>query len=409
MKNLIKFLGLFLIAGIAFVSCESDTGMDPLGPDVSVATTASELTPGQLFSVTVTASSGDAEMNALTILENGSQLSTDRISEISGLTTVNNPALLFDADRNSFSYNVTLQAAAEVGTYTYTFRVTDADNEIGSNEVAITVVSTPATIEYNGSMTIDEVPPSSLVSLQLDVTPGTLPLNTIAVYEDAELIMDASRLELGTNGFDVNPYTLPAELKDGFSEMLFIRVPGESGTKSYTVEIADESGVTSTLDVDVIIGTPVDMLEGVLFNAGGPQGTGGLDLDTGTSTNSDDPNSEIKDLGIDLSLPLDQNWLQRIAGINGFEARYLTPGENGLPETFSFEGVSIKEQIPSLWDNAVEFTSVDTQTGELVSRVVQVGEVFIVSDGTSYYTFIVKEVNVKTMDNSDNYVLDIKF
>ena len=39
----------------------------------------------------------------------------------------------------------------------------------------------------------------------------------------------------------------------------------------------------------------------------------------------------------------------------------------------------------------------------------EVDDVFIVSDGTKYYTFIVREVNVRTMDNLDNYVLDIKY
>jgi len=87
----------------------------------------------------------------------------------------------------------------------------------------------------------------------------------------------------------------------------------------------------------------------------------------------------------------------------------LFTGQNGLPESFTFEGISFKEEVTSLWDNSTPFTSEDVNTGEKVSFLMEVDDVFIVSDGTKYYTFIVREVNVRTMDNLDNYVLDIKY
>ena len=413
MKNLLKLLGMVIIAAIVMVSCESDPGTgggDPImPPNISATSSATILTPAETFTVSVNATAGDAEMNTFTVLENGVQLDPSRITEIVGLSAVNNPALLFEGDRASFTYDVSIIATTQVGDHTYSFTVDDENNRSASADIFITVEASPATINYDGSMSITDVLPGNLVSLNLDVSQGTFPMSSIAVYEDGVLIDDASRLELAGVAFDANPNLLTEDQKAGFSEMLLIRVHETAGTKSYTVEIADDGGQLSTLSLDITAGTSLTELQGVLFNAGGGQGTGGLDLDEGISTNSDDASAEIKDLGIDTDLPLDQNWIQRITAINGFEARYLFAGQSGLPETFTFDGISFKEQIPSLWENSTPFTSEDVNTGEKVSFIMEVDDVFIVSDGVKYYTFIVREVNLREMDNSDNYVLDIKY
>jgi len=402
-----------MIAGMVLVSCESDTGtggVDPvIGPDVTASSSATILIPGESFTVSVNANAGDGEMNTFTVLENGVQLDPSRITEILGLSAINNPTLLFDSDRASFTYDVTIMAATEVGDYTYSFKVDDDNNKSASADIFVSVNATPANITYIGDMTFMGVAPGSLVSLQLDVTQGTFPMSTIGVYEDGVLIADATRLELGSNDFDVNPYALSEDQKAAFSEMLFIRVHDTGGAKVYRIEITDEAGETATLDINIVAGAPLTELQGVLFNAGGDDGTGGLDLDEGISTDSDDAIAEIKDLGIDTDLTADINWIQRITGVNGFEARYLFGGQNGLPESFTFEGISFKEEVTSLWDNSTPFTSEDVNTGEKVSFLMEVDDVFIVSDGTKYYTFIVREVNVRTMDNLDNYVLDIKY
>ena len=180
-------------------------------------------------------------------------------------------------------------------------------------------------------------------------------MNTIAVYEDGELISDPSRMELLGNVFDANPYTLTGDLKVAIDGILLLRVHSEAAAKTYRIKITDESGESSSVDIDILAGTILTELQGVLFNVGGGQGTGGLDLDEGNSTNSDDSTAEIRDLGIDIDLPADQNWLQRIAGVNGFTIKYLFPGMNGLPEGFTFEGISFQEQIPSLWDLGTNF------------------------------------------------------
>jgi hypothetical protein len=348
-------------------------------------------------------------MNSFVVIEDGVQLAPSRITEIVGLAAVNNPALLFDGDRASFTFDVTLTASSIPGDHTYSFRVVDANNQSATEDLFVSVSATPATISYAGDMIFSGVDPGALVSLQLDVDKGTFPMSTIGVFEDGELIADVNRLELGSNTFDTNPYALAEDQKDEFSEMLFIRVHETGGAKTYSIVITDESGETATLDINIVTGTPLTELQGVLLNAGGDDGTGGLDLDDGISTSSSDPIAEIKDLGIDTDLAADINWIQRITAINGFEARYLFGGQNGLPETFTFEGISFKEQLPDLWENSTPFTSEDVNTGEKVSFLMEVDDVFIVSDGVKFYTLIVREVNVRTMDNLDNYVFDIKY
>jgi len=73
------------------------------------------------------------------------------------------------------------------------------------------------------------------------------------------------------------------------------------GSYVYTITVTDEFGLESNVEftVNVVAATPLEVLNGVLFNAGGPAGTGGLDMDNGMSTGSTDEAAEIKDQGID--------------------------------------------------------------------------------------------------------------
>lgn len=98
--------------------------------------------------------------------------------------------MLFDGDRASFSYDVTMTASTQVGDQTISFKVDDDNNRSASADVFIAVNADPASITYNGNTKISGITPGSLVSLDLDVTKGTFPMNTIAVYEDGELISD---------------------------------------------------------------------------------------------------------------------------------------------------------------------------------------------------------------------------
>jgi len=415
MKNLIRIFSLLLVTGLFFTACEEDPGgggTTDLPPTISVSTTASDVGPGELFTVTVTATAGDADMNDLSIFEEGLLLDGNRVVEISGVTTPNNPNLLFGTDRSGFVFDVTLRAHTDADSRLYSFEVTDDNNNTSTESVFIGVVveMNPPVFTYNGSPTITDIDPGTLLSIPIDVVAGSVPLASISVLEDGVLIGDVTRLTLGANNFDANPYILEGTFKDSIMDMLFLRAHMDSGLKTYTIVITDENGETSQINLDITTQdplTPVTELVGVLFNAAGPDGTGGLDLDEGFSTNSDSGLAEIKDFGSDFSEPTELNWLQRIGGVNGYELKYIYTGLPGVPEGFTFGGVVGKEEIVSLWSIGEAFTSM--VDNELASFPVEVNDVFVISNGTNYYLARVSQVNVSSDDNGDNYRFDIKF
>ena len=390
MKNLLRIFSLLFVTGFLFTACEEEPGgggTTDLGPTISIETIASTVGPGDTFVVTVTGSAGDAEMNDLTILEEGINLDVDRVVEITGVSVPNNPNLLFGTDRTGFVYDITLRAHADAGSRLYTFEVTDDNNNSSMESVFIEVVveMNPPVFTYTGSTTFSDIDPGALLSIPIDVVAGSTQLASISVLEDGVLV-DPSRVELGTMDFDANPYILEGALKDSIMDNLFLNVHMDEGTKTYRIIITDDNGETSQINLDITTVdplTPVTTLMGVLFNAAGPAGTGGLDLDEGVGTGSTSSLAEIKDFGIDPNEPGSVNWIQRITGINGNEMRYVYNGLAGVPEGFTFGGVVGKEEILALWDVSEAFTS--TVGGESASFPVEVGDIFVVSNGANYY------------------------
>jgi len=201
--------------------------------------------------------------------------------------------------------------------------------------------------------------------------------------------------------FDANPYAIPVADQQGFSmRKIYIRTPNAGGTFTYDVKINAADGESATSSVDITTGTALTMnLQGVLLNSAGPVGTGGLDLDNGNGTGSNDPNAEIRDLGIDVNQP-GSDWIKKIAGVNNYEVRLVTPGENGVPETFSFESTTFKEAIVGAYD-----------ASPVNEWITEVGDIYVVSNGIMYYLLKTVEVNETEAvgDNTDNYVFDVKF
>ncbi len=404
----------FLFAGTALflTSCEPEPAGPSvvLLPDAGFVSADSEVGANEVFSVRVSADQGDSEMNSFQVTADGAVLDRSNYT-INGVEPASNTILLFDAERVGFTYDIAITAQAD-GTVVYGFEVTDVDGNRGSDAVAITVgtgtgggdPNEPPTISVGGNDEVD-LEANSLYSITVSATPaGEARLAFIAVYQDGNLI-DASRCELGAYPFTENEFALPEEYQAGIdNEMLLIRVH-DSGTSVYRVEIIDEYGNFNSFEKTVTTGptgTPVDVITGALLNAAGPTGTGGLDLSTGEGTGSMDAAADIRDLGIDNG-PVETNWLQQIAGVNGATVRYLRPGENNLAEGFTFAGVDSKETVEAIFDNGVDLTGG-------VSDAVQIGDMFTVRTGVGEsFALLVTNVVVTAADNSDQYEFDIKF
>ncbi len=414
MKKLHLLAVLFAASAIFFTSCDPE----PLGPDVVLisdagfVSTDASLGAGEPFSVRVSAGQGNAELNLFTVKADGVNLGLTEFL-VDGVSPGGNPAILFDAERLSFSKDVTLSAQSEDGAVLYSFEVTDADGNVSSADITITVggetgggtdPNEPPTFEATGSSNVD-VEGGTLYSTTISAFPaGDAKLAQIAVYQDGTLI-DASRCSLGSTDFDANEFNLPEAYQDGIdSEMLFIRVH-DSGSALYRIEIIDEWGNFNSIEKTLnagSAGTPVDLLTGVLLNAAGPAGTGGLDLNTGVGTGSADASADIKDEGIDGG-PIDTNWKQQISGTNGSTVKYLVAGQNGLAEGFTFGGVDSKETVTAIFDNGVDFSGG-------VSNEVVVGDMFSVRNSAGEtFALLVTAVSTTTDNNSDSYTFDIKF
>ena len=132
----------------------------------------------------------------------------------------------------------------------------------------------------------------------------------------------------------------------------------------------------------------------VVNNADGPD-EGGLDLDNGVSVPRDSDMAELRDRGIDINLPLADNWIQRLEPRNGAELR--------LPDTTGdllvYANVDSREAIVAEFDRGTSVTE---------SEKLESGDLLLVKSGDDYYLVEVGTVNVTASDNTDFYELNIK-
>ena len=259
-------------------------------------------------------------------------------------------------------------------------------------------VSTSATLEAGATFDVK-------VSAAADESP----LNVFRVYEDGSLI-DASRILIEGVPAAANPVLLFDTEKNTITWEVTITAHDDASLRVYEFEVTAENdkSASESVDITTTLGTAVTTLTGVLLNQGGPAGTGGLDLDDGIGTGSSDPLAEIKDEGIDIGLPDASNWRQQLSGANGSTIKKLTPGENGLSESFTFADVSYKEDIAEMFtNNGVDFTQINSDS-ELISDVVAEGNLFVVENGSNYYMLSVVTITNTTDDNNDSYTFDIK-
>lgn len=416
-----------MVLGLIFTSCEEDpfTGggggifdnppSAGLLADPGFVTGSATVTPGEVFMIRYSAVAGDAAMESVVITENGSNVDFSRIS-INGSPANSNPILLFDTQTSSFTWDIAIEAQS-AGSSTYSIIVTDQSGETQTTNIDIlldsdvTVVAPTLNATTSGMLMVE---PNSLISIPIAAQPGSSPLAFVAVSEqrasDTEdnLIEDLSRLSYGGSQFSSNPQPLSDSEKEGLENTVQIRVGSESAT--YFIFILDENNEFgfSTVEVSVgALGTPVDILEGVLWNSAGPAGFGGLDLDEGIGTGSTDPMAEIRDAGANFDLAADINWLQQIGGTQGSILREVIAGQNGVSENYDFDNVTTKEELVGLYDGGIPLSMMDANQNP-ISRPVAVGFTFAVENSGRYYLIKIKEINIAPSDNSDNYVIDIK-
>ncbi len=260
-----------------------------------------------------------------------------------------------------------------------------------------------------------EVAPSAPFVVKLRTTPGSNQIKAISVLEEG-VKLPTARFTVKENGQALttqNPLLVLGTSKGGSVYEITVTAHTGESTKRYTFEVTDDNNLTDQVSVDIT--TKVIELTGkLLLNQAGPEGQGGLDLDTGNSVEGEDPTvasykeAEINDEGINTDLALDKNWRQRISAVEDNKASIRYPG-SGLPENFDYAGVTTYEQAKAAYDSGKAFTAPDPRGGsEKVSDVVKVGDVFLVKRESNYYVLKVTKINVTAADNKDSYEFSIK-
>jgi len=409
------FIFSLACVGLFLTSCEDDLGGGTGGggtanaPFVSLVDGLDVLSfdavvaPGETFRVRLDATSNASELNSVEILRNGFGLTRDEFdNENIEDNDEQNPQRLFGTDRDGFTWTFSTDAPEAEGVYEYSFDVIDADMEVSTASITITV-ELPLVVD-NPSVTVATnpviiAPANSLVSVNVTGVKGTLDLASITVLENNEIV-DESRLDYNTVDFASNPLPLFSPDTEGFTSNVTIRTT--SGTNTYIIRVADTADNVAEFTFDIeeeMNTTPLEdeFLQVLVSNASGPD-LGGLDLSAGAAVSSSNMMANIRDLGIDLGLPNATNWLQQIEPVNG--ARLSVVNLTNLPENFSYTSVSSKEEIEAAFNTGAEVT---------ISPALQVGDLLTAAVDGTFYLMQLDDVVVTTNDNQDRYEFSIKF
>ncbi len=388
---------LVILAAFFFTACELDPD---LTDDATVSfveeagfVSADAIIDGTSdFQVRLSATQGTNEMNILTLLRDGTELDPSEFS-IAGITVSNNPQLLTDGDRASFTFDITITPHVS-GTATYDFVVTsDIDGGTAISTLDITVEDEDPTLTINGPNNSSLENPG-FVSINLVGTPGSSPLVSISVLQDGALITELDRLACNdlSTPFTANPNLLDAADIDGFDKMFFIQSTGVIGTQNYTIVITDEASNEASVDYVIELeelATPLtNQFQGVLlYNNAGPE-FGAIDLDSGTSVSSGDASADIVDLGFNGG----SDWAKSISPAGSTDLRSITNGA-------TFDSVTSRELLIEAFDAGTSLA----QTGELT-----VGISYTARINEDYYILTVVDIVETSGDNLDFYRFDIK-
>ncbi|MEM9990523.1 MAG: hypothetical protein AAF738_02100 [Bacteroidota bacterium] len=316
--------------------------------------------------------------------------------------------------------NIILNSTTFLLAFAFLFTACEEDPIIGDNDTDEKPITSLVTAEgFISSYEIIEI--GTPLPVRLEYTAGTDDLQSLTILEDGEII-DASRLTIEGVETANNPQIITNK-RSGTFDITIAPNPNITEPRLYTYafQVSDNTNIAEALlNIETIIPdvvTPLDQtLVGVLLNQAGPAGTGGLDLDTGESTGSGAAAAEIQDEGIDFDKVAAENWRRQIAGVNGAVVRKadLFLVSDGL----TFDQVDSKEQVLAAYDSSSALTGFDdfqnpsdTNTGELVSQPIQIGDMFAVYSASNerYYLLLCTNIDETTNNNNDSYTFSIKY
>ena len=398
MKPLFSF-SIVIICFTLFLTACGDEPIVQMDPSLTTTTAANDTlkaVANQFASINISGIKGSAELNGIEVFENDVKVTFDRI-RFKGTAVAANPILLLTNDRQGFTAEVRLRTLYADIVTKITITLIDNDGNRVSVSRMIKATKQGPVIGYSAANPVNAVAPGTDYGFRFSVTTGSAPLSTISVKENGVIITDVSRLKFDGIPFFSNPEFLPTNKIDGFvSNVVSVVLPATIGKWQYTFTFTDTLGGFTEYDVVAYVGTKLDFVAtGVLLNAAGPQGTGGLDLDMGISTGSDDAEAEIKDEGIDAALPLANNWKQKISAAGSAELRRVI-------QVIDISDIYVKEQILNYWNLG------SPVSGPTPNKVL-VNDIFVVKKEDRYYFLQIDKVTVSPTDNTDKFEVSIKW
>lgn len=403
-----RFLILFGLLGFVASCNNDDTDPTSGNPTIELVAeagfasgSAALVGTGEPIRVKVRAAKGDSPLNSLTVFQNSIPMELDDIT-YNGIAASANPILLFNADKDNFTYEIDLVAHTE-GTAEYVFEVRDEAGNFANVAIDITI-GEGLSISITGDSILTGAP-SAFVSVPVVVQTGIAELLELSIVDGSGNPVDPARLRfLGSeieNEFDANPFLIPNAQANGFTGEIFLQADPAPGEATYFFTISDTDGEIASATVIIRSGTPLDgeYVAIILNNADG-QNLGGIDCrdasNDAVTVSALGTTADIVDKGIDLAQPAATNWYQQILPANGAELR--VPDFTQV-EGFSYETANNKEAIIVAYNTGIT-------KGE--SDVVEAGDLFLVKQGADYFLLKCTEVVVTASDNNDYMEFSIK-
>ncbi|RMG73965.1 MAG: hypothetical protein D6722_03015 [Bacteroidetes bacterium] len=261
-------------------------------------------------------------------------------------------------------------------------------------------------LEFGGVIDTATVPIDSSFVVRVKADAGDGAITRIEVQENGALLSDLDRIFFDGDPAGGNPSPIPAADSAGFTwDITIVASSTPDETNTYTIRIVDSNGKSDDVSVEITTvdpTTPVEIKTAyLLLNAGGPAGTGGLDLHSGDGTGSFTDSTDLRDMGIDINQPLASNWIQKISTDGLTTGAVLKVPAAGL----DYDAVTTQEQVIAAYEAGT------TVVG--ASDKVEIGDLFLVyseDPGSEFSYFLLKvvDINITTNNNQDYYEFEVK-
>lgn len=411
MKRLFKIPSLLLFAAsLLFLNaCNEDigTGSTALSPTISfnsgtdLLTGDATLAAGAPIKVQITAQAGDNDMQYVEFKQDGARIVDISRIKIDGVPASSAAPLLSDTEVSNFTWDVEITTDGSASSV-YSILVSDASNNIDQVSLTITTEAVDPSISFIGEGSTVQSSPGNADKKVVTVMSNGVDLATLTILENDVVMTDLSRIYYGdlSNNFTSNPMDITGDDVAGFVKDIYIR-QFTTGTSKYTIQVENIGNKTASASYFINTGSAIDatITATLLSNASGPD-LGGLDLYTGTNVSVNSADATIIDLGINGN-PAATNWIQKFRHNGTGSIKELSADQ--ISAGFDFAAIQYKEQILSVWDNAVSPADDQQPTNK-----VQVGDVFIILNDNDYFLIQCTDVQVTTNNNEDYFNFDIK-